>query len=279
MRVFLLVAALLASTAAANTNTPARKVRCTQFVLPPARRWTPLTTPPLSQTTQSLRGLQQVNAANNLAQASWSLAQDLPVQEGKKDHEDDDPHTVLMPRKEVTDTTHEPPRALQQQANAASNLAQASWSLAQNLPVQEGKKDHEDDDTHTVLMPRKEVTDTTHEPPRVLQQQASSSSPLAQASWSLAQNLPVDGKKESTAAAKQQEEGEEEGRHLQEQGEGSAPLANASWSLAQDLPINGPGDDAESKKGLKTVPASDHAALVVDPARGYKVAEATAAAP
>ncbi len=223
MRVFLLVAALLASTAAANTNTPARKVRCTQFVLPPARRWTPLTTPPLSQTTQSLRGLQQVNAANNLAQASWSLAQDLPVQEGKKDHEDDDPHTVLMPRKEVTDTTHEPPR--------------------------------------------------------VLQQQASSSSPLAQASWSLAQNLPVDGKKESTAAAKQQEEGEEEGRHLQEQGEGSAPLANASWSLAQDLPINGPGDDAESKKGLKTVPASDHAALVVDPARGYKVAEATAAAP
>ena len=222
-----------------------------------------------------------------LADASWSLAQDLPLKgetgkdlagEGpevvmpRKDYNTlswtgsaspglrdaaggDEEHEVNMPRKEVVF-----PEGGKQQTGTAFPLAGASWSLAQDLPLKEGEK--QQGEGPEVNMPRKDAVSAGEK------QQQENSSPLAGASWSLAQDLPLKGE-----AAKNQEEEHEvimprkdavpSNGEKQEQQGGGLPLADASWSLAQDLPLNGEAAKEEEHEAI--MPSKD-----VVPADGDK---------
>jgi hypothetical protein len=138
-------------------------------------------------------GKQQAGTALPLAGASWSLVQDLPLKEGGK-QQGEEPE-VIMPRKDAVSSNGEK----QEQQGGALPLADASWSLAQDLPLkEEGTKNQEEE--HEIIMPRKDVVPSNSEK----QQQQNGALPLADASWSLAQDLPLkeDGKQARDPSSK-----------------------------------------------------------------------------
>lgn len=168
---------------------------------------------------------EQQGGALPLADASWSLAQDLPLKgEAAKDVAGEGPE-VMMPRKDYNtwpwtagaspalrdaaggEEEHEVnmprkeavfPEGGKQQAGTALPLAGASWSLAQELPLKEGGKQQGEEPE--VIMPRKDAVSSNGEK----QQQQDGALPLADASWSLAQDLPLkeDGKQARDPSSK-----------------------------------------------------------------------------